>query len=103
VTPLPLGAGALAAYAGTYENPGELLHTLRVGDAGLELTLQWNDPWIESLRPALPSAPPLRLALATPDEAYAVDAPALRMPFRRGAGGRIEGYFFSGRFNRRVA
>jgi CubicO group peptidase (beta-lactamase class C family) len=102
-TPLPLGEGALAAYAGAYQNPGEVTHTLRVSAGGLELTSQIEDAWMASLRPALPPDSPLRLALATPDEAYAVEAPAVRVPFRRGAGGRIEGLFLAARFNRRLA
>ncbi|HVG95742.1 MAG TPA: serine hydrolase domain-containing protein, partial [Chloroflexota bacterium] len=102
VTPLPAGAAALAIYAGAYQNPGEATLTLRVRDGGLDLTTQVEDPFVGSVRPALPPDPLVHLALATPDEAYAVEAPEARAVFLRGAGGRIEGLLWGLRYNRRV-
>ncbi len=96
---LPLDAAALAAHAGVYENPGEARHTLRVGEAGAELTSEIIDPVFQQIEPPLPAAPPLQLAFSEPDVVYAVDEPKVRGAFLRDPNGRIAGLFFGSRFN----
>ncbi len=97
-SPLALDAATLAAYAGTYDNPGEAMQTLRIHDGGLELASEITDPLFGSIQPPLPPEPPKPLAFSAPDEVYVVETPGARGAFLRNPDGRIAGLFWSGRF-----
>jgi CubicO group peptidase (beta-lactamase class C family) len=97
--PLPCDGATLAAHAGGYANPGEASYTLRVREDGLEMVVQLDDPYLDTVMPALPPEPPQRLAFASPTAVFATDPPAGgRGAFLPGPDGRPLGLFWGSRF-----
>jgi len=82
-----LPAEEVAAYAGRYADPGQVL-TFAQTDEGLELTIELIEQpgaWLPSFQP--PPPPPAAVAFLGEDMAVANGA---RLPFVRDAAGRVQ-------------
>jgi CubicO group peptidase (beta-lactamase class C family) len=102
-TPYALTADRLAAYAGRYENPGEIGFRLTVQGDGLQVETRVLDPFfLLAVRPALPPEPPFRIVLSAADRFYAAGSPSIRGAFLLNSNGDIRGMFLNSRFYQRT-
>jgi hypothetical protein len=86
-----------------YSNPGETIYTLRVRDDGLEMVYRNDDPYFDTVVPAIPPEPTRQLTFASPTAVYATDPPSGgHGAFLPGPDGRPLDLLWGARFYRRA-